>query len=226
MDATNPYESCKIAQNLLDRSPQLLLVPDACGTIQMCDALRRGNVLLASELLRVDPDKQLEHCDKLGLKAVHVVAESGQIAARAGCMEVVSVLLQHSPELIHTKTSNGRTCLHCLTSCRMDATNPYESCKIAQNLLDRSPQLLLVPDACGTIQMCDALRRGNVLLASELLRVDPDKQLEHCDKLGLKAVHVVAESGQPSELRCLDDGEFSENPFVKLLLFSGATLIA
>ncbi|KAF5396202.1 Ankyrin repeat domain-containing protein 16 [Paragonimus heterotremus] len=134
------------------------------------------------------------------------------VAARAGCGEIVSVLLQHSPELIHTKTSNGRTCLHCLTSCQMSATDPYESCKIAQNLLDRFPQLLFIPDACGTIPVFDALRRGNVILASGLLRIDPDKQLEHCDKLGLKAVHVVAESGELDSLKliekCLGSGTF------------------
>ncbi|TPP64506.1 hypothetical protein FGIG_04920 [Fasciola gigantica] len=90
-----------------------------------------------------------------------------QLACRANCKPIVSMLLDHRPQLINSRTHNGRTCLHCvvsgandsdcvcsvsaesLTSCH-DSSSCTCSCCVVHCLLHLAPSLLVTPDSCGT----------------------------------------------------------------------------
>ncbi|THD27765.1 Ankyrin repeat domain-containing protein 16 [Fasciola hepatica] len=142
-----------------------------------------------------------------------------QLACRANCKPIVSMLLDHRPQLINSRTHNGRTCLHCvvsgvndsdcvcfvsaesLTSCQ-DSSSCTCSCCVVHCLLHLAPSLLVTPDSCGTLPLFDALLRGHVRLSAHLLDYAyTQEQLLAQDKLGQQAVHVAAESGQLSSVQ-------------------------
>ncbi|CAL8084256.1 unnamed protein product [Calicophoron daubneyi] len=125
-------------------------------------------------------------------------------STRDGSLAIVSLLLNHSPQLITTFTSNGRNCLHCVAASGVDGkeTHPSDaSCCVEHMIIHLAPSLLQMPDACGTLPVFDALRRGHINRASLFLELNPKEQLSHIDKLGQQAVHVASEAGQLGSLK-------------------------
>ncbi|KER24595.1 hypothetical protein T265_14385 [Opisthorchis viverrini] len=121
------------------------------------------------------------------------------VAVRAASPSIVSRLLKHSPNTIFTRTSNGRTVLHCLACCQ--TPSPTDVRTVAQLILERAPSLRFLPDNCGTLPVFDALRRGLLCLVDVLLQVDAVKQLTARDIMGQQATHMCSETGQ---LECLE----------------------
>ncbi len=87
-------------------------------------------------------------------------------------MDITQELAATCPELVSSRTKNGRTSLQWLCFTKLSDGSSYTD--FAHWRLERDPSLLHAVDKCGTLPPVDALRQGNTHLAEILLKESED----------------------------------------------------
>ncbi|XP_043194279.1 ankyrin repeat domain-containing protein 16-like [Amphibalanus amphitrite] len=110
---------------------------------------------------------------------------AAQVAARAGHLPVLELLLRAEPRLMETRSRTGRTLLHTAAFAGHEA--------VVSRLLADPAQSADPADSSGVTPLMDAARAGHPALVSRLLAAGADPARR--DRLGRSPLHAAAQTG-------------------------------
>lgn len=118
---------------------------------------------------------------------------AAQLAARAGHLAVLQLLLTAEPRLTERRSRTGRTLLH---TAAFAGRESVAACLLSDWRLPVDPA-----DSSGVTPLMDAARAGHAALARLLLASGADPALR--DQLGRSALHAAAQTGCLNTVRLL-----------------------
>lgn len=170
---------------LLEQNQSLLTTVNEDGRTVLQVAIQWGNSSMVDVLLhRLSHQLSLNHADSAGWTALHQAASLGWD---------VNNLLQAGADPNITTTIQGTTALHYASSKGHERT--------LQQLLN-APQCRLIADQRGQTAIHRAAILGRTECVRRLLEVFPSS-VNDCDADGNTPLHLAAEEGHPTTVRCL-----------------------